>query len=163
MYKFRTMVEDAERIGVSSTADNDARITRVGRAIRKSKLDELPQLFNVLKGEMSLVGPRPQVPWAVKLYSDREREILKIKPGMTDYASLRFHNEGELLRGSADPDRDYFLKIHPQKMALSLKYMEEASFRTDMKILLMTLERVLFAYRPRREAGAPRQPSAQKR
>lgn len=145
MYKFRTMVADAERIGGSSTAVNDPRITRAGRVIRTHKLDELPQLFNVLMGDMSLVGPRPQVPWAVELYSPEEREILKIKPGVTDYASLRFHNEGELLRGSNDPDRDYFLKIHPQKMALSLQYMREASFKTDVKILIMTLKRVLFA------------------
>jgi lipopolysaccharide/colanic/teichoic acid biosynthesis glycosyltransferase len=145
MYKFRTMIVNAERAGGSSTSADDSRITRIGRRIRASKLDELPQLINVLRGDMSLVGPRPQVPWAVALYSQEEREILEIKPGMTDPASLRFHNEGELLRGSADPDRDYFMKIHPTKMALSLQYMREASFKTDMKILIMTLKRVFLA------------------
>src|SRR5215210_5013258 len=120
MYKFRTMVVDADRIGGSSTPDDDPRITPVGRILRRHKLDELPQLINVLTGEMSLVGPRPQVQWAVELYSPLERQILTVPPGITDYASLRFTNEGELLRGSADPDKAYIEQIHPEKMRLSL-------------------------------------------
>ena len=139
MLKFRTMVVDADRVGVASTPEDDPRITRVGRWLRRYKLDELPQLINVLKGEMSLVGPRPQVPWAVELYDEQEREVLAVFPGMTDYASLRFQNEGEILRGSSDPDRDYFERIHPHKMRLSLKYVREASLWTDLRILAATI------------------------
>ena len=94
MYKFRTMRPDAERIGGSSTPDDDPRITPPGRFLRRHKLDELPQLMNVVKGDMSVVGPRPQVEWAVKLYTTEEREVLSVRPGMTDYASVRFPNEG---------------------------------------------------------------------
>jgi lipopolysaccharide/colanic/teichoic acid biosynthesis glycosyltransferase len=139
MYKFRTMVVDADRIGGSSTPDDDPRITPVGRMLRRHKLDELPQLFNVLTGEMSLVGPRPQVQWAVDLYSPEERQVLTVQPGITDYASLRFPNEGEILRASTDPDKDYIEKIHPEKMRLSLEYVRRRSFRTDVSILVGTL------------------------
>ena len=106
MLKFRTMVLNADAIGGSSTPDDDPRLTRVGRMLRRYKLDELPQFINVLRGEMSLVGPRPQVAWAVNGFSPAERRILTIAPGMTDYASIRFRNEGEILSGSTDPDRD---------------------------------------------------------
>jgi lipopolysaccharide/colanic/teichoic acid biosynthesis glycosyltransferase len=143
MYKFRTMVMNADRIGGSSTADDDPRITRVGRVLRAYKLDELPQLINVLLGTMSLVGPRPQVKWAVDLYTPEEREVLAVPPGITDYASLRFPNEGEILRDSTDPDRDYMEKIHPEKMRLSLEYVRCRSFRTDLSILAQTVATVL--------------------
>ena len=139
MYKFRTMVIGADRIGGSSTPDDDPRITSVGRILRRHKLDELPQLINVLTGEMSLVGPRPQVQWAVDLYSPEERQVLTVQPGITDYASLRFPNEGEILRASTDPDKDYIEKIHPEKMRLSLEYVRQRSFRTDVSILASTL------------------------
>ncbi len=139
MLKFRTMVAEADRLGADSTPDDDPRITRIGKWLRRYKLDELPQLINVLKGEMSLVGPRPQVRWAVELYDDEEREVLTVRPGMTDYASLVFHNEGEILRGSNDPDRDYLERIHPHKMRLSLKYVREASLWTDVRVLASTL------------------------
>lgn len=139
MYKIRTMVVDADRIGGSSTPDDDPRITPVGRILRRHKLDELPQLINVLKGEMSLVGPRPQVQWAVDLYSPEERQVLTVQPGITDYASLRFPNEGEILRASTDPDKEYIEKIHPEKMRLSLEYVRQRSFRTDVSILVGTL------------------------
>lgn len=101
MYKFRTMVANADKIGGSSTPDDDPRITRAGRFLRRYKLDELPQLINVLNGTMSLVGPRPQVKWAVDLYTPDQRRILTVSPGMTDYASLRFPNEGEILKEAA--------------------------------------------------------------
>ena len=127
MLKFRTMVVDADKIGASSTADDDPRITRVGRLLRRLKLDELPQLFNVFGGSMSLVGPRPQVSWAVDLYSPEELQLLDVRPGVTDYASLMFHNEGEILRGSTDPDRDYLEKIAPGKMRLGLEYVRHQS------------------------------------
>jgi lipopolysaccharide/colanic/teichoic acid biosynthesis glycosyltransferase len=138
MLKFRTMVLDAERRGASSTADDDPRITRTGRALRRFKLDELPQLWNVLAGEMSFVGPRPQVRWAVDLYTDAERALLDVRPGITDYASIRFRNEGEILRGSADPDRDYLEKIAPEKIRLGLLYVRTHSLLVDLRILLAT-------------------------
>ncbi|NJM93665.1 MAG: sugar transferase [Cytophagales bacterium] len=143
MYKFRTMVVDADKVGASSTPDDDPRITRVGKTLRRYKLDELPQLINILAGHMSFVGPRPQVRWAVERYSDEEKQILQLRPGITDYASLQFSNEGEILRGSTDPDKDYFEKIHPEKMRLSLQYLEEVSLRTDLKILGMTIRKVV--------------------
>jgi len=102
----------------------------------------LPQLFNVLTGGMSFVGPRPQVQWAVELYSPEEREVLSVQPGITDYASLRFPNEGEILRGSTDPDKDYMEKIHPEKMRLSLEYIKTRSFLLDIKIILKTIQAI---------------------
>ncbi len=130
--KFRTMVANAEAIGGSTTPADDPRVTSV-------ELDELPQLWNVLKGDMSFVGPRPQVPWAVALYTPEERLILSVRPGITDYASLQFANEGEILRGSSDPDRDYMEKIHPEKMRLSLEYVRSRSFTRDLAIIARTV------------------------
>ena len=143
MNKFRTMVINAEKIGGSSSPEDDPRITRVGRFLRRYKLDELPQLINVFKGQMSFVGPRPQVKWAVDLYTPEEREVLTVKPGITDYASLRFPNEGEILKGSADPDKDYMEKIHPEKMRLSLKYVKTRSMWMDIKIIFQTLAAII--------------------
>ena len=143
IFKFRTMVVKAEALGSASTPEDDQRITRVGRFLRKLKLDELPQLLNVVRGEMSLVGPRPQVPWAVEQYTPEERTILKVRPGITDPASVRFRNEGEILRGSADPDKDYFEKIHPEKMRLSIEYVQKQSFLLDCKILVQTMAAVV--------------------
>src|SRR5690348_3236398 len=120
MYKLRTMVVNAERLGASSSADDDPRLTRAGRLLRRYKLDELPQLLDGLVGGMSVVGPRPQVQWAVDLHDERERQLLAVGPGITDYASIRFRNEGEILRGSADPDKDYLAKIAPEKTRLAL-------------------------------------------
>ncbi len=139
MLKFRTMVKNADAIGGTSTADDDQRITRVGRVLRRYKLDELPQLFNVIGGTMSLVGPRPQVAWAVELYSAEERRVLSVLPGITDYASVRFPDEGRILRGSTDPDADYMRLIHPEKMRLSLEYVDQRSLRTDLKVIFQTL------------------------
>ncbi len=143
MYKFRTMVLNADKLGGSSTPDDDPRITSVGRMLRRYKLDEVPQLINVFKGEMSFVGPRPQVQWAVDLYTPEERQVLNVKPGITDYASLRFPNEGEILKGSLDPDRDYMEKIHPEKMRLSLEYIKTCSFSADIAIILKTIAAIL--------------------
>jgi len=139
MFKFRTMVVNADKIGGSSTPADDARVTRVGRFLRQRKLDELPQFINVVRGEMSVVGPRPQVGWAVALYGEEEREVLKVRPGLTDAASIRFRNEDEILRGSKDPDRDYMEKIHPEKMRLSLAYVRDYSLRTDIAMIAATL------------------------
>src|SRR5258708_5215955 len=138
MYKFRTMVLNADKIGGSSTPDDDPRITPVGKMLRRTKFDELPQLINVVRGEMSLVGPRPQIQWAVDLYTPEQRQVLSVPPGMTDYATVRFPNEGEILIGSTDPDRDYMEKIHPEKMRLSLEYVRKRSLVTDLKVLAQT-------------------------
>ena len=145
IFKFRTMVVNAENLGPSSTADDDSRITPIGRRLRKWKLDELPQLFNVFLGDMSFVGPRPQVTWAVKRYSPEEQAALaQVRPGVTDLASLRFRDEGEILRGSADPDKEYFEKIHPEKMRLTLEYLHRRSFWLDCRILAQTIAVVVF-------------------
>lgn len=139
IYKFRTMVSNAEALGGSSTADGDPRVTRFGTFLRRYKLDELPQLFNVLAGDMSLVGPRPQVGWAVALYNDEEKRLLQVQPGITDYASIRFRNEGEILRGSLDPDRTYLEKIAPEKIRLGLWYVDHRSLYVDLCIIVSTL------------------------
>lgn len=143
MLKFRTMVVDADTIGGSSTPDDDPRITGIGRILRRFKLDELPQLLNVVRGQMSIVGPRPQVEWAVSLYTDDERALLSVRPGITDYASILFANEAELLRGSRDPDRDYLERIAPQKIGLGLEYVRGQSLLLDLRIVAATLCRLL--------------------
>jgi len=143
IFKFRTMVADAEILGASSTSNDDARITRIGKFLRKHKLDELPQLINVLVGDMSLVGPRPEVKKFTDLYTDEEKAILAVRPGITDWASLWNPDEGALLKGSTDPDKDYLEKIRPEKIRLQLKYVRERSFLTDVKILYLTLKIVL--------------------
>lgn len=143
MNKFRTMVINADKIGGSSTPEDDPRITKVGRFLRRYKLDELPQLINVFKGEMSFVGPRPQVKWAVDLYSEEEMQVLTVRPGITDYASVRFPNEGEILKGSTDPDKDYMEKIHPEKMRLSLEYVRSRSMWVDLKVIAQTLAAIV--------------------
>jgi lipopolysaccharide/colanic/teichoic acid biosynthesis glycosyltransferase len=139
IFKFRTMVMDAEKIGASSTSEDDPRTTRIGRFLRRGKLDELPQLLNVMFGEMSLVGPRPQVPWAVALYTPSERIILTVQPGITDWASIRFRNEGEILKGAPDPDRAYLERIAPEKNRLAVEYARRRSVRIDLDILVSTL------------------------
>lgn len=139
IFKFRTMVKDAEKLGASSTSDDDKRITQIGRFLRKYKLDELPQLINVLKGDMSLVGPRPEVKYYVDMFNEEERTILSVRPGITDWASIWNPDEGELLKGSADPDKDYLEKIRPEKIRLQLKYVQKQSFLTDLKIIFQTL------------------------
>lgn len=148
IFKFRTMMTGAEDIGGSSTAEGDSRVTRSGRFLRRYKIDELPQLLNVLNGTMSLVGPRPQVLWAVALYSKDEKRLLSLRPGITDYASLTFCNEDEILRDSADPDATYLDKIHPEKMRLSMEYLANRSLWTDCKILVRTLAVPFLRLRP---------------
>ena len=144
IYKFRTMVVDAEKLGGPSTADDDPRITRIGKILRKYKLDELPQLINVLKGEMSLVGPRPEVKFYVDMLSEEEKKlILSVRPGITDWASLWNPDEGAILAGSDDPERTYMEKIRPTKIKLQLKYVKERSFWTDLKIIFLTILTVI--------------------
>ena len=137
--KFRSMVLNAERVGVPVTKEEDPRITRLGRFLRKSKLDELPQLWNVLVGEMSFVGPRPEVPRYVERYTPDQREILKQKPGITDLATLRFRNEESLLRGAVDVEGFYLRYCLPKKIELNRQYAERAGFCQDLWIILQTL------------------------
>lgn len=143
IYKFRTMVANAEALGKQITATDDQRITRSGKFIRRYKLDELPQLFNVFKGEMSLVGPRPEVPKYVALYMPEQRLVLEVSPGITDLASLKFRNESDLLAGVPNPEELYIQEIMPQKLELNLKYIAQASLRFDLLIILKTLWQVL--------------------
>ena len=142
IFKFRTLVANAEKIGGPSTADDDPRITKVGKLIRKYKLDELPQLINVLRGEMSFVGPRPEVPFYVKMFTEEERAILSLRPGITDWASLWNPDEGAILAGSSDPEKTYMEKIRPEKIRLQLRYVRERSFWADLKIILLTLKKL---------------------
>jgi lipopolysaccharide/colanic/teichoic acid biosynthesis glycosyltransferase len=133
------MVVNADRLGGFSTADDDPRITRIGKKLRKYKLDELPQLINVFLGDMSLVGPRPEVPHYVSMYTAEEKAILKIRPGITDWASLWNSDEGVMLAGSPDPEKAYMEKIRPEKIRLQLKYVRERSFWIDCKIIWQTV------------------------
>jgi len=145
IFKFRSMVENAEELGGSSTAADDPRLTKIGKFLKKYQLDELPQLINVLKGEMSLVGPRPEVKMYVDMMTDEERKtILSIKPGMTDLASLWDFHEGEILRGSPDPEKTYQEKIRPTKIKLQLEYVKNRSFLLDLKIILKTVLKVFY-------------------
>jgi lipopolysaccharide/colanic/teichoic acid biosynthesis glycosyltransferase len=139
MVKFRSMVPNAWRSGVNSTASGDRRITRVGGLLRKAKLDEFPQLWNVLMGDMSLVGPRPQVRTDADLYTAEERKMLLILPGITDPASIVFADEAEILSGSVDPDLLYNQIIRPWKSRLALLYAERRTLRVDLTILFLTL------------------------
>jgi lipopolysaccharide/colanic/teichoic acid biosynthesis glycosyltransferase len=143
IFKFRTMVANADKIGGPSSSADDPRITRVGNVLRQYKLDELPQLLNVLRGEMSLVGPRPEVLQEVLLYTEEEKRLLDVRPGITDWASIRFRNEGDILRGSVDPHAAYREKIRPEKIRLGLEYVKRRSFLTDCKIIFRTLKAIL--------------------
>jgi lipopolysaccharide/colanic/teichoic acid biosynthesis glycosyltransferase len=140
--KFRTMVADAPARGGQITAGEDPRITGVGRYLRKSKIDELPQLWNVLKGDMSLVGPRPEVPKYVAMFPDDFRQILVIRPGITDAASVQFRDEAAVLAGSSDPEAMYVTEILPEKLALAKQYLREMSLVCDLRILWRTLWRI---------------------
>lgn len=138
MLKFRTMVVNAESLGGSATAADDPRLTASGKFLRRYKLDELPQLFNVLAGTMSLVGPRPEVQKYVSLYSPEERAILTVLPGITDWASIWNSNEGSVLEASREPEKTYEELIRPTKLALQLLYVRNHSLLTDLKILVHT-------------------------
>jgi len=141
--KFRTMVQDAPSRGPSVTRGGDSRVTRVGRFLRRTKLDELPQLINVLKGDMSLVGPRPEVPRYVAMYTPEQRRVLSVRPGITDWASLEYVNEEEVLARYEDLERGYVEEVMPKKLALNLKYVEERGLKTDCEILVRTAMKLL--------------------
>ena len=138
LYKFRTMVTDADKYGPAITAAGDPRITRVGRLLRRTKIDELPQLLNVLKGEMSLVGPRPEDPRYVALYTEEQREILRVRPGITSAASLTYRHEELLLQGE-DWERVYQTEIMPAKLAIDLEYLRHRTLWSDLVLIAKTI------------------------
>ena len=137
--KLRSMIVKADKSEVDSTSANDPRITKVGSIIRKLKLDELTQLFNVFKGEMSFVGPRPNVERETNLYSNKEKELLEVKPGITDFASIVFSDESEILKDQQNPDIAYNQLIRPRKNLLALTYIKNKSITLDLKIILLTI------------------------
>lgn len=143
LFKFRTMHCGADKSEPLTIGNRDARITRFGYWLRRFKLDELPQLVNVLMGNMSLVGPRPELKKFVDLYTDEQRKVLSVKPGITDYASIEFRNENKLLEGKEDPIAFYIKEIMPAKLALNQKYINERSFRTDVIIIFRTLQSLI--------------------
>jgi len=141
--KFRTMIKDAHNAGPNISTNNDSRITKVGRFLRKYKLDEIPQLINILIGDMSIVGPRPEIPKYVNDFSDEYSEILKIKPGLSDYAALEYSNEAALIESAFNAEEFYKSQILPEKIKLYKRYIKEISFLTDIKIILMTFKSIL--------------------
>ncbi len=145
IFKFRSMVVDAEHIGSSSTSKNDSRVTRVGEFIRKYKFDEFSQLINVFLGDMSLVGPRPEVQKFVDQYTEEEKIILTVRPGITDFASIKFHNEGEIIAASGidDADEAYSRLIRPEKLRLQIKYVKEQNFMVDFKLIIQTIKKTI--------------------
>jgi lipopolysaccharide/colanic/teichoic acid biosynthesis glycosyltransferase len=142
LFKFRTMFTDADKKGLLTVGMRDNRITQMGYYLRKYKLDELPQLFNVLIGNMSMVGPRPEVPKYVAMYTNEQKKVLSIKPGITDYASIVYANENELLANAPNPEEVYINKIMPSKLKLNLKYIDEMGLMTDLGIILRTIGKV---------------------
>ncbi len=148
MLKFRSMVAGAERVGLGITSSGDTRVTCAGITLRRLKIDELPQLWNVVKGEMSLVGPRPELPEYVASYDPQQRRVLDVRPGITDIASIRFRHKEELLHHSPDSDRFYREVLLPQKLALNLEYMQKISLSFDVYLIFQTLVSLLFSFRP---------------
>jgi lipopolysaccharide/colanic/teichoic acid biosynthesis glycosyltransferase len=144
IFKFRSMLKDAEGKGKWNVGDNDDRITRLGHFLRKSKLDELPQLINVLKGDMSFVGPRPELKYYVDMYTEREKEILNYKPGITDWASVTHFKQFVNFTQAGDPDKEYLEEIRPLKIELQLYYCKHQSFREDMRVLIFTVFKMIY-------------------
>ena len=142
IFKYRTMKAGSDKYS-QITVGKDERITKIGSFLRKYKLDEIPQLINVLIGDMSLVGPRPEVPKYVALYTDEQKEILKVRAGITDYASIEFSNENDLLALEKDSEKAYIEKIMPKKIELNKKYLSEISMLTDIRIILLTIKKIL--------------------
>jgi lipopolysaccharide/colanic/teichoic acid biosynthesis glycosyltransferase len=142
MYKFRSMRPESDTFGLLTIGDHDPRVTRAGKFLRKTKLDELPQMLNILKGDMSFVGPRPEVRKYVELYSAEQMKVLSVRPGLTDYASLEYIDEDSILGQSDDPDRVYIAVIMPAKLELNMRYIKERSFARDILIILQTIARI---------------------
>ncbi len=143
LYKFRTMCADADKGSQITVSDHDSRITRTGAFLRKYKIDEFPQFLNILKGEMSIVGPRPEVRKYVEMYTPEQMRVLSVRPGLTDYASIRYVNENALLAASDNPEETYIHEIMPDKLNLNLKYVDEQSLWVDMKIMWQTIMAIL--------------------
>ena len=143
IYKFRSMRTDADKHGLITVGGRDPRITRIGYYIRKYKIDELPQLWNVLVGDMSLVGPRPEVQKYVDLYTEEQRKVLSVRPGITDYASIEYVDENILLAKSDDPDRTYVEVVMPAKIVLNMKYINNKSLKEYFKIIFLTLAKIV--------------------
>ena len=142
LIKFRTMFSNSENKGLLTIGNTDTRITKTGQWLRRYKVDEIPQLFNILIGEMSFVGPRPEVRKYVDLYSSGQMKVLSVKPGLTDYASLEYINENEILEQYDNPEKVYIEKIMPEKLALNIKYINEKGFFTDLEIMLNTIGKI---------------------
>lgn len=142
LLKFRTMRPNADKQGLLITVGEDQRITKIGHFLRKYKIDELPQLLNIIKGDMSVVGPRPEVRRYVDLYDERQRRVLTVRPGLTDYASIEYISESELLAQSSDPEKTYIEEIMPAKLELNLKYIERQSVGEDIKLIFRTLGKI---------------------
>ena len=143
LLKFRSMNNGADKKGLLTIGEKDSRITRVGYYLRKYKLDELPQLLNVLTGNMSIVGPRPEVRKYVDLYSDEQKKVLSVKPGITDYASMEYTNENEILAKSTEPEQLYIQEVMPKKLFLNQKYIQEMGLMTDIKIVFRTISKII--------------------
>lgn len=143
LFKFRSMVVDADKKGLITVGGRDPRITRSGYFIRKYKLDELPQLINVLVGDMSLVGPRPEVRKYVDLYTDEQQKVLSVKPGITDYASIEYMDENEILGKSSDPEKTYIEEIMPEKIKYNMKYIQNKNVSEYFKIIFLTLLKIV--------------------
>jgi lipopolysaccharide/colanic/teichoic acid biosynthesis glycosyltransferase len=143
LLKFRSMKIDSDKSGLLTVGGRDSRITKIGYFIRKYKIDELPQLFNVLTGDMSLVGPRPEVRKYVNMYNQEQMKVLTLKPGITDYASIEYRNENEILGMVENPEQVYINEIMPAKLKINLKYISEKSIGTDMKIIFKTIWRII--------------------
>jgi lipopolysaccharide/colanic/teichoic acid biosynthesis glycosyltransferase len=143
IYKFRTMAVDADSKGRQITAGDDPRITRTGRFLRRYKLDEFPQLLNVFIGDMSIVGPRPEVPRYVEMFHDQYKDVLTVKPGLTDYAAIEFRDEESVLKQYANPEDGYIKEVLPKKIELYKKYLTERSLKTDIKVILWTLKKIM--------------------
>jgi lipopolysaccharide/colanic/teichoic acid biosynthesis glycosyltransferase len=143
LFKFRTMRSDSEKAGQITVGGKDPRITKIGYFLRKFKLDEVPQLLNVIKGDMSIIGPRPEVRRYVDMYSKEQLKVLSVRPGLSDFASIEYINENELLGKSENPEKTYIEEIIPAKLQLNLKYIEQKSFSTDIKLIFKTIEKIL--------------------
>ena len=143
MLKFRTMTVNADKKGLLTVGENDSRITDIGRLLRKTKMDELPQLFNILKGDMSVVGPRPEVRCYVNYYTTEQMQVLAVRPGLTDLASLAYIDENKILAAGDNPQQTYIEKIMQEKLSLNFEYIRQISFGTDMKIIGKTLLKII--------------------
>lgn len=143
LYKFRSMRPDSDKKGLITVGGHDPRVTRSGYYIRKYKLDELPQLINVFLGDMSLVGPRPEVRKYVDMYTPEQMRVLDVRPGITSLASIRYRNENDILAKASDPDRAYVTQVMPDKIAIDLEYVPKASLLTDIRLIFMTFKEII--------------------